>query len=58
MASKAEKKESKEFATLLLNAQGVNYDDWLHDQHKALEAENKDFMKEIIKQHLQDQNNS
>jgi hypothetical protein len=55
MASKAEKKEAKDFATLLLKAKGIDYDDWLFEQHKAVANENSDFLKKALTQFVKKQ---
>ncbi|MBH0167136.1 hypothetical protein IHV12_19615 [Fictibacillus sp. 7GRE50] len=46
--SKQELKKSKDVATLLLKAQGVNYDDWLHGQHQEIEKNNQDVVEKAL----------
>ncbi|MEC1429029.1 hypothetical protein P9D51_23590 [Bacillus sonorensis] len=55
--SKAEKREAKDFAALILEAQGVDYEEWLFNQHKSVAEENSDFLKKALTQFVKKQHN-
>lgn len=49
-ATKAEKKNAKDLCELILESQGISYDDWLHEGHNEVISKHSDVLKKAVKQ--------
>lgn len=58
--SKQDLKKSKEVASLILEAKGINYEDWLYEKHQEVEEESQEVVQQaltlLISQNKEDSN--
>lgn len=58
--SKQDLKKSKEVASLILEAKGINYEDWLYEKHQEVEEESQEVVQQaltlLISQNKEDTN--
>ena len=58
--SKQDLKKSKEVASLILEAKGINYEDWLYEKHQEVEKESQEVVEQaltlLISQNKEDAN--